>query len=102
MTQEYEHLNKTGCTPKLIPAVVEDVFSSTCYVEEIVLTNVTDADVTVTMADKQTTPVPLLSAVPIYARSVVSLPFKARYCPSGLTWVCSAADSVVGYVRGRN
>ena len=88
--------------PKLIPAVAEDIFSGSCHIREIHLVNETSGAVTVTINDKQTTPradIPTTVAVP--ANSDLVWVFVGRYCPGGLTWVASAANSVTGYVRGR-
>lgn len=87
--------------PALLPAELGEVFAGDIWLEEITLTNTTDATVTVTVQDKQTVPRAVLSQVPIGARTTYVVRFGARYCPGGVSWVASAADSIVGYMRGR-
>ena len=94
-----EQLRQYSTVPKLIPATIEDVFSSTCFLEEIVLTNPSAADVEVTVADKQDTPCEILK-VDVPSKGYVHAAYKARYAPGGVTWVAASA-AVVGFVRAR-
>lgn len=87
--------------PTYIPAVTEDVFDSDCWLQELTLTNNASVDVTVTITDKQVSPKPILSKVPIGPGEMYSVQFGARYMPGGMTWVCSVADALVGYARVR-
>ena len=98
-----EFLSGSGVetTPCLIPAESEVVFESDVWLEEITLTNRSDGGVSVTVADRQEAPLEILPAVYIPGHSYYGVRFGARFCPGGCTWVASAADAVVGYLRGR-
>ncbi len=89
------------CDPALIPAVAADLLAESCWLEEVVLSNVTGAAVTVTIKDKQSTPRSLCEALSVAANSVTILRFAGRYCPGGLNWVAGSANAIVGSVRGR-
>jgi type IV pilus biogenesis protein CpaD/CtpE len=94
-----EQLQQRVVTPKKIPATVEDVFTATVFIEEIVLTNPTATARLVTISDKQTSAQEIL-VVTVPAYGVVHQRFGCRYAPSGVTWVAAAA-TVVGYMRVR-
>jgi hypothetical protein len=94
-----EQLRSYAVTPIKVPATVADVFTSTVFVEEIVLTNPTDTARLVTISDKQSTAQEIL-VVSVPAYGVVHQRFGCRYAPSGVTWVAAAA-TVVGYMRVR-
>lgn len=85
--------------PDFVPSSATDVVGADCYVEEIVLTGVTSA--TVTIWDKQATPKLLASAVSVDAGDVLVMRFDGRYCPGGVRWQASAANACVGYMRIR-
>lgn len=93
-------LRERVVTPKKIPATVENVFTATVFIDEIVLTNPTATSQLVTISDKQTSPQEIL-VVTVPAYGVVHSKFNCRYAPSGVTWVAAAA-TVVGYMRVRN
>jgi hypothetical protein len=94
-----DQLRSYAVTPIKIPATVADVFTSTVFVEEIVLTNPTSTARLVTISDKQGTAQEIL-VVTVPAYGVVHQRFGCRYAPSGVTWVAAAA-TVVGYMRVR-
>jgi hypothetical protein len=94
-------LTAFNVVPKVLPSSAEDVFTADVYLDLITLTNVTDTDVTVTVSDKQTIPMGILSQVNVPARSIFVMPLYGRYCPSGVTWAASANASIVGTMRGR-
>ena len=86
--------------PHLIPSVAEDVWVGDAHVTEIHLVNGTSTSVTVTINDKQTTPMPIIpTAVVVPANSDLVWEFTGRYCKGGINWVASAANAVTGYVR---
>jgi uncharacterized lipoprotein YbaY len=87
--------------PVMVPAVAEDVFASDTWLREITLTNKSAAAVTVTIADKQDTPREVVAELSIEPHATAVIEFVSRYCPGGVTWVASAADAVIGYMRGR-
>lgn len=86
--------------PAFIPATATDVHLSSFHITEITLSNVTAAPVTVTITDKQSTPVALYSAVSVPANSVVAQRFEGRWMPGGVTWSAGSASAVVGSMRG--
>lgn len=77
----------------------EDVFATDIYLTFVRLTNTTAGDLTVTVADKAGTPVHLLSAVPLAAKTTFVIWLDKSWMPGGVTWVASGAG-VVGYMRG--
>jgi hypothetical protein len=87
--------------PIKIPGTAEDLWAVDCWLQSVCLTNTHTDIVTVTLADKQTSPLPVISAASIAAGETLTIPFDDRLCPSGLTWLASVADKVVGYVRAR-
>lgn len=88
--------------PKLIPDASEVVFVSDVMVTMIHLSNKSAAAVTVQILDRQSTALDVVPTVTLDAYSDDLRVFPGgRYCPGGVTWVASAADAVVGYIRGR-
>lgn len=77
----------------------EVVFDRDVYVSFIQLTNTTGGALTVTVADRQGTPVHLLSAVSIAANTTFVIKMDPRWCPGGVTWLASGSG-VTGYMRG--
>lgn len=87
--------------PAVVPDSAEDVFIDDIWLLSIHLVNRSYEDVTVTITDKQAVPLEVVPAVTIEAYSDHIREFSGRFCPGGLTWVASASDAVVGYIRGR-
>jgi hypothetical protein len=88
-------------TPELIPAESASLWTMDTWLEEITLTNTSDAAVTVTVTDRQSTPRAVLSELSVDAHTTYVIRFSARYCPSGVAWSASSGTAVVGYVRGK-
>lgn len=53
--------------PRLIPNVAVEETTATCWIQEMHITNKTGVSATVTVADRQGTPIPLLQAAEIDA-----------------------------------
>lgn len=53
--------------PRLIPNSAVTETTTTCWIQEMHITNKTGVTATVTVTDRQGTPIPLLEAVPIDA-----------------------------------
>ena len=87
--------------PRLIPAAGEDVFTADIEVTELHLVNSSGSAVTVTVTDKQGTPLPLVAGVSIAANADHLRQFRGRLCPGGLHWSASVDAVVTGAVRGR-
>jgi hypothetical protein len=87
--------------PVLLPSTTTNVFTTTVFVDEITLSNSSSSAVTVTVSDRQSSPMPLLPAVSVPANSVVVAALKSRKFPNGLSWSASTPGVVVGYVAGR-
>jgi hypothetical protein len=88
--------------PALIPNVAESLWTTNTWLEEITLINTSANPVTVTINDRQAVPMPVIPpAMSLAAGEMYVIRFGARYCPSGVTWVASANNSIVGYIRGK-
>lgn len=89
-------------TPALVPVSAADVVAFDVYVDQITLSNVSGAAVTVTIKDKNSSPLSFLEAVSIAANSayVIACP-GGRYFPGGINWVASSGTAIVGYIAGR-
>jgi hypothetical protein len=77
--------------------------TATIYLNEITLTNTTASDVTCSILDRQGTPRVLYSDT-LFAKgsgkpSHYVMDYKGRKMPNGITWSCSAANAVVGYLQ---
>lgn len=94
------HSTSWQTLPAYVPNSPADVVAQSVYVEEITLTNASDSSVSVTVNDKQSSPLPYLSAVAIAARTTYVIDSKGRYFPGGVSWSATAANAVVGYVSG--
>jgi hypothetical protein len=86
--------------PTYIPTTTETLLTEKCWAESVVLSNNSASAITVTIADRQANPLPLIPTSEIAANETLAIPLLGRLCPDGLTWVASA-PGVVGYVRVR-
>lgn len=87
-------------TPKYVPAAGEDVCAIDAHVLEIHLINGSGSSVTVTINDKQGTPMPIIPpALTITAGADQVWEFTGRFAPGGIHWSCSADNAVTGYIR---
>lgn len=92
----------TCIVPMAVPtSAMTDVVTSDVRLAEITLTNTTAGALTVTVQDKQGSPLAFLSAVSIAANTtyVVETP-GLRYMPGGVSWQASGAG-IVGYMSWR-
>lgn len=80
--------------PHFIPAAGETVADFTCWIRELHLTNPTATGRTVTIADRQGNPVPLLGAVEIDAGGEYHRQYEGLMMVNGFTAVAAASDSV--------
>ena len=87
--------------PVAVPTSPADVTTSDARIVEVTLTNTTAGALTVTITDKQASPLAFLSAVSVAANStyVIETP-GLRYMPGGITWSASGSG-IVGYVSWR-
>lgn len=78
------------------------VYPNTCHINGLHFINTSGNAVTVTVADQQGTPVPIIPvALSIAAGADVVYNFPAgRLAKGGFTWVASAASAVYGYAIG--
>ena len=78
----------------------EDIFNGTGFLEEVSISNTTAAELTVSIKDKQGTPVSILVDSPVPENGLANFSFNKRYCPGGLQWKASATG-LVGTARYR-
>lgn len=86
--------------PNTIPVQSETVFSKDFFMEEMTISNPTASAISVTIYDRQGTPLAFLNNTNIAAYSAVAFNMKARYFPGGLTWQASSSG-LIGFIRGR-
>lgn len=89
-------------TPAAIPNAATDVIAQDVWLVLIVLTNIGAATATVTISDKQTTPVPIVKDFEVDPGVPVVIAFPANdpaYMKGGIRWVASAADTVAARMR---
>jgi len=98
--QFYPH-TEIETVPSYVPTVAEDVFIEDVWLLSIHLANTSDSPVTVTITDRQATPMEVVPEVRIEGHSDHVREFSERYCPNGVRWAASAPDSVVGYIRAQ-
>jgi len=105
MTTQFRNNPALDCLFQLYPVAVPtspaDVTTSDARIVEVTLTNTTAGALTVTITDKQASPLAFLSAVSIAANStyVIETP-GLRYMPGGISWSASGSG-IVGYVSWR-
>ena|ERR1051326_4255987 len=87
--------------PATIPQAGEDVYVGDTHVIEIHLVNDTASAASVTITDKQGTPVPVIPTLSIAAHTDQIWELTGRLCKGGIHWSCTADATVVGYMRGR-
>ena len=84
--------------PAFIPNVAADLCAFDVHVTEIVLTNESNAAVTVTIKDK-TTGRMLVPPATLGAYGATAFEFRGAFMPGGINWVCSAANAVTARMR---
>lgn len=88
--------------PSLIPAVAEDLYTAgDVYLVEITLSNQSAAAVTVTISDRQASPLPIVPTVSLAPGQLYEVRFEGRLTPNGVSWVASDGAAIVGYLRWR-
>lgn len=88
-------------TPGYVGTGTSNVITKDFYLDLLTLSNVTTGDLTCTVMDRAGSPLPLLKDTLVPANSVYVMPTYGRFMPGGVSWSCSAANSVVGYLHGR-
>lgn len=83
--------------PVAVPTVAEDVVAESVYLEYAHFSNPAASSITITIMDKQGTPLEVFR-VEVSGNAPVSWEPKRRYCPGGINWVASASG-VVGYLQ---
>ena len=89
--------------PKLqvVPDSSTDLTTTDTLLYSMYVTNVTGGTVTLTVQDKQDTPLSLLNELSIGAHQSLSAEFlDGIVCPGGVTWVASVADALHAAVTG--
>lgn len=76
--------------PQEIPTVAEDVIDESVYLEAVHL-SATSGAATVTIADKQGSPIDVMKMEVSPLSPALFEPKQKRCCPGGFTWVASAA-----------
>lgn len=81
--------------PRLIPNVAVEETTATCWIEMIHVTNKTGVSATVTVADRQGTPIPILQDVPIDAGAELHRNYTGGVkMVDGFTFVSSVDDAL--------
>ena len=83
-----------------IPVAPEIVFSQDIYLLCISMNNTHSAAITVTVSDRQASPLPILGPLSIAAGQTIEVNYSGRLASGGVTWVASVDAKVVGYMRG--
>lgn len=83
-----------------VPSSNTAVTATNTCVHVIQLLNITASQQTCTVTDGQGSPVTVIASYDIPAKSAVRWQFDGVKFLSGVKWSCTAAASVVGYVRG--
>jgi hypothetical protein len=87
-------------TPGFVPNTITDVWTQDVYLEALTLSNESSSTVTCTIQDKQGTPRAYFKTVSLAANTTYNdAHVPSRWFPGGLSWSCSAASAVTGYLR---
>ena len=100
-TMHYTNRQEWELVPSYIPTSQENIFTGDTAIIEIHLINVGSEAATVTINDRQNTPMAVIPSVTIGPNQDCVWEFSGRFSPGGLTWSSSSANTLVGYVRGR-
>ena len=99
MSQEWHVL--TG----YVPNSSTDLTTTDSYLDKVVLSNITAGAVTVVIKDKSTncggSACQIWPTVSMAANTVYTADLGGIYAPGGVQWECSAATSVVGWIKGK-
>lgn len=88
-----------------VPATPTTFNSVNTWINQLYFNNTTAAPLTLTVLDKQGTPMPLVSGASLAANSEVLFNFgdSCQIMPNGITWSASGAGvvgSIFGYIAG--
>jgi hypothetical protein len=89
-------------TPGVVPNADTDVIAQDAWICSITLTNIGAVTATITITDKQGTPVPVIKDFPVDpgVPAIFGWPQEgAAYMKGGIKWVTSAADTIVARMR---
>ena len=87
--------SETEITPIFMPqASMTDVIDHTVWIKEIHVANKHTGDVTVTVQDKQGTPIPILSSSILGAGDAVHGKYDGLKMVGGFSWQASVADVI--------
>lgn len=86
-------------TPGFMPDSLTDVATSTVWIKEIHITNVSASAVTFTIQDKQGTPLLAFDEYSLSAGETFSNAWEALQMPGGFSWVASAANALATRCR---
>lgn len=86
-------------TPQYVPSSSADVVAEDVWIEELHLVNNTSTSRTVTITDKQGTPVPLLKDITIDPGVEFHRRYGALYMPGGIAWQASAGSAIAARIR---
>ena len=88
-----------------IPNSATVITATDSYVDRVVLSNITAGSVTITITDTSTncggSVCQIWPTVTIAANTVYVADMGGIYAPGGVKWQCSAATSVVGWMKGK-
>ncbi len=86
--------------PERVPTSPTDEITFTCRLFELQFTNNTASDITVTVQDRQGTPITVIPAMTVYAHGgiVIWSCKRGRLMPNGVTWSASGAG-LDGYMQ---
>lgn len=74
--------------PQAVPTSAQTVSTYDAYLKEVVIANTTASAITFTLADRQGTPIAVLSGVSVAANTTIIVAFPNLYwCPGGFTVV---------------
>lgn len=86
-------------TPGYVPGSSTDVVTEDVWIEELHLVNNTSTSRTITITDRQGTPVPLLKDIIIDPGVEFHRRYGALYMPSGIAWQASAGSAIAARLR---
>ena len=94
------NLSVVEIKPVALPTSAGVAVTATTWLDMVTLTNTTGGALTVTISDRQTSPVVILPTVSIPANTLIVVQFGGTRMDGGFTWVASGSG-VNGYFRGR-
>jgi hypothetical protein len=87
--------------PQAVPTAITAVTLYDAYLQTVTITNTTSGALTFTLADRQGTPVAVLSAISVAANTTYVVVFPSFYwCPNGFT-VIASGSGLNYYAAGR-